>query len=192
MTRSKTSNYIYYIIKYINNTNECWKILNSHNKNSDCVADIGDIGDLYNFLKIFTMSIQRTLLHPAKWRHNILDIMKSLIVQLRKTKFLCLLKNLKITNHPEVIALLMINEHISNTISIFLPIYDSGIVPEKWLIGIVKPFYKNKGKIRLYDLSFDYQLDLFDKVVTPVLLHGCEIWVFENVDITERLHLVFF
>lgn len=38
-------------------------------------------------------------------------------------------------------------------------------------------------KIRLYNLPFDCQLDLFDKVVTPVLLYGCEIWGFENVDI---------
>ena len=47
----------------------------------------------------------------------------------------------------------VLNEHIVSTIVIFLPlyvmlfniIYDTGIVPDEWLIGIVKPVYKNKG-----------------------------------------------
>ena len=45
------------------------------------------------------------------------------------------------------------NEHIKTTGNILLPIYcklfniifDSGIIPETWSIGIIKPIYKNKG-----------------------------------------------
>ena len=33
------------------------------------------------------------------------------------------------------------------------------------------------------------QLELFDKVVKPILLHGCELWRLSNCDIIERLHL---
>lgn len=48
---------------------------------------------------------------------------------------------------------LIVNEHISSTLSIFLPVYKkffniifcSGIVPDEWLIGIIKPIYKTKG-----------------------------------------------
>lgn len=38
---------------------------------------------------------------------------------------------------------------------------------------------------------FDIQLDLFDKVVLPVLLYSCKIWGYENIDVIERVHLRF-
>ena len=34
-------------------------------------------------------------------------------------------------------------------------------------------------------------LELFDKSVVPILLYGCEVWGFENIDIIERIHLKF-
>ena len=47
----------------------------------------------------------------------------------------------------------LLNEHIATTLHIFNPtylnlfiiIYESGIVPEDWLVGLIKPIYKNKG-----------------------------------------------
>jgi hypothetical protein len=35
------------------------------------------------------------------------------------------------------------------------------------------------------------QLDLFDKMVKPVLLYGCELWDYGNCDIIEGVHLKF-
>jgi hypothetical protein len=32
-------------------------------------------------------------------------------------------------------------------------------------------------------------LDLFDKMVKPILLYGCELWGLSNCDIIERVHL---
>jgi hypothetical protein len=46
-------------------------------------------------------------------------------------------------------------------------------------------------KIRQYNLALECQLDIFDKVVAPIILHGCEIWGFENLDIIECVHLKF-
>ena len=43
----------------------------------------------------------------------------------------------------------------------------------------------------LKNLSIKSQYDPFDKIVKPILLYGCEIWVFGNIDIIERVHLKF-
>ena len=40
-------------------------------------------------------------------------------------------------------------------------------------------------------MPFDIQLDLFDKVVLPVLLYSCEKWGYENIDVIERVHVRF-
>ena len=45
------------------------------------------------------------------------------------------------------------------------------------------------SKSRVLNLPIDLQLDLFDKLVTPILLCGSEIWAYENNDIIEKLHL---
>jgi hypothetical protein len=42
-----------------------------------------------------------------------------------------------------------------------------------------------------HNLSISYQFDLFDKLVKPILLYGCEIWGFGNNDILEKVHLKF-
>ena len=51
--------------------------------------------------------------------------------------------------------------------------------------------YAISRKTRELNLSIDCQLDMFDKMVIPILLYGCELWGFENLDIIERLHLKF-
>ena len=35
------------------------------------------------------------------------------------------------------------------------------------------------------------QLDLFDKIIKPILLYGCEVWGFSKNEIIERVHLRF-
>ena len=45
--------------------------------------------------------------------------------------------------------------------------------------------------IRRHNLPIDMQLDLFDKMVMPVMLYGCETWGFSNLKLLERLHLRF-
>jgi hypothetical protein len=44
---------------------------------------------------------------------------------------------------------------------------------------------------RLYKLSVKIQLDLFDKMIKPVLLYGCEVWGFGKNEVLERVHLKF-
>ena len=38
-------------------------------------------------------------------------------------------------------------------------------------------------------LPVDLQIELFTKLVKPILLYGCEIWGFGNIDVIERVQL---
>ena len=46
-------------------------------------------------------------------------------------------------------------------------------------------------KIRVLNLPIEMQIDLFKKLIKPILLYGCEIWGFGNLDIIERVQLKF-
>ena len=39
-----------------------------------------------------------------------------------------------------------------------------------------KAMYGVLRKIRYFNLPVDCQIDLFDKVISPILLYGCEVW----------------
>ena len=54
-----------------------------------------------------------------------------------------------------------------------------------------RAMYALISKSRKLNLPIDIQLHLFDSLVVPILLYGCEIWGFENNSIIEKLHLKF-
>jgi hypothetical protein len=41
-------------------------------------------------------------------------------------------------------------------------------------------------------LPIDIQLQMFDTMISPILLYGCEVWCFENNDAIESLFLQFY
>ncbi len=41
-------------------------------------------------------------------------------------------------------------------------------------------------------LPIDLQLDLFDRMIVPIMLYDCEVWGSENYIETEKLYLKFF
>ena len=51
--------------------------------------------------------------------------------------------------------------------------------------------YEVIRKGRTHNLSISCQLDLFDKLVKPILLYGCEIWGYGNNAILEKVQLKF-
>ena len=55
-----------------------------------------------------------------------------------------------------------------------------------------KAMFSLLRKIKCLSLPFDIQIDLFNKIVKPVLLYGCEIWGYGNLDILERVQLRFY
>ena len=52
-----------------------------------------------------------------------------------------------------------------------------------------RPMFALLDKCRSFQLSVSVQVNLFDKVITPILLYGCEVWGYEKLDIIEKLRL---
>ena len=46
-------------------------------------------------------------------------------------------------------------------------------------------------KCKKKNLPVDVTLDMFDKIIVPILTYGCEVWGLENIDIVNRLQLKF-
>ena len=44
---------------------------------------------------------------------------------------------------------------------------------------------------QLWDQWMDTMLNLFDSIVSPIMLYGCELWGYSNIDVLERLHVRF-
>ena len=54
-----------------------------------------------------------------------------------------------------------------------------------------RAMYSLLRKARNMQLPIDLQIELFNKLVKPVLLYGCEVWGFGNIEIIERVQLKF-
>ncbi len=65
----------------------------------------------------------------------------------------------------------------------------------KWAItGIKKAsraMYVLIGKWRKLGLLIHLQIELFDRMIVPIILYSCEVWWPENYTETEKLHLKF-
>ena len=46
-------------------------------------------------------------------------------------------------------------------------------------------------KLRNISIPIDLQFKLFDTLILPILIYGCEIWGYENTKQLEKLHLQF-
>ena len=52
-----------------------------------------------------------------------------------------------------------------------------------------KALYSLLRKARTLNLPIDLQIDMFNKVIKPILLYGCEVWGYGNLDVIERVQL---
>ena len=57
--------------------------------------------------------------------------------------------------------------------------------------GRERAMYSLYKKSRSLNLPIDIQLNLFDKVVLPIMLYSCEVWGFSNLSPLESLHRKF-
>ena len=54
-----------------------------------------------------------------------------------------------------------------------------------------KAMYAVITKARQLNLPIDLQFHLFDTLVLPILLYGCEVWGYENIRVLDKIHLKF-
>lgn len=52
-------------------------------------------------------------------------------------------------------------------------------------------FVLNKYLHRFTSISVRHKLELFDKLILPILSYGCEVWGFHTANSIERVHLQF-
>ena len=62
---------------------------------------------------------------------------------------------------------------------------------QKQVLQAQRALFVIKSRMEKYDLPFDIVMDLFDKMILPILLYGCEIWGFENIERIEVFYRKF-
>ena len=62
---------------------------------------------------------------------------------------------------------------------------------EKQVMQAKRALFGLKLKKEKYDLPFDIMLDLFDKMILPILLYGCETWGYEALEKIEAFYRKF-
>ena len=81
------------------------------------------------------------------------------------------------------------NSRFDQGVVIRTPWFDKAI--KKQCEQASRAMYSLLKKITKLHLPVDLALHLFDSLVTPILLYGCEIWGFSNIEQVERVHLKF-
>lgn len=131
---------------------EYWRILNSNAKRDKCQASLSD---LYDYFKNVNSSNPDEEVNSRNTvnnnRGNDSHDNEDLNVPICEAEVEKAIKNLKNNKSPGVDNIK--NEHIRHTSTLMIPVYtklfnlifDSGIIPESWTLGVIKPIYKNKG-----------------------------------------------
>ena len=135
-----------------NNPREYWKIINSHKKSTEAQAPLSDFYEFFKAMNESNENATEDMNSSDETDENINDDIDNEINQpITESE---ILKNVKLLkNHKSPGFDNIVNEHIKSTIHMLMPIYtklfnlilDTGIIPESWTIGVIKPIYKNKG-----------------------------------------------
>jgi len=52
-------------------------------------------------------------------------------------------------------------------------------------------YISNKHLYKFTELSVSHKIDLFDKLITPIINYASEVWDFDHGKVIERVHLQF-
>ena len=127
-----------------------WTLLGKHKRSKQPNIEIES---LYNFFKTLNEAEPNDSIENLnELPHNIPEYSnEKLNSQITKEEILKCINNLK--NDKACADDEIINEYIKSTADRFIDVYenlfniifDTGVIPESWLVGIIKPIYKNKG-----------------------------------------------
>lgn len=129
-----------------------WKILNRVRKGGTNAHNKITIEQLYEYFKSLNKNDDDTEFDPDADSFNVdedvIAILDCPITEDEIKLAIKSLKNGKASGDDEIV-----NEFIKSSIANMLPIYvklfnivlDTGLIPDTWLSGIIKPIYKNKG-----------------------------------------------
>lgn len=134
--------------------------------------------DLQNSLNIFEK-------YCLKWKLTVnVSKTKILLVGTRKKNY-----NIKFLFNGQELEI--VNEY--KYLGIYVSRSGSNLTAKKHIAEQAnKAMFSLLKKIRILNLPIDLQVDIFCKTIRPILLYGCEIWGFGNLDILERVQLKFF
>ena len=144
------------------NPREYWRLINSDRKQNDNFASLNDfyefysaIGNNHNTENDDVNDTDLPDLSDVHVNNDFQTLIDSEINQcITADEIMAAAKSLHNNKSPGLDSI--VNEHIKSTINIMTPIYvklfnlifDTGIVPESWTIGNIKPIFKNKGSPR--------------------------------------------
>ena len=73
----------------------------------------------------------------------------------------------------------------------FVKVTPKQLAKQKYIEKATKAMYEVIRRGKRHNLSIEWLLDLFDKIVKPILLYGCEVWEFSDNYVIEKNHLKF-
>ena len=173
------------------NPREYWRILNSEQAKQKTEACLND---LYNFFKNINASDQTSSFPnnaPTSDNPENQELNEELNLPITEAEILKAIQGLKCNKSSGLDNVK--NEHIKNTCNAMLPLYcklfniifDTGIIPESWSLGTIKPIFKNKGDPKQPE---NYRpitiLSCFGKLFTSVINNRLKAYA-ENYDVID-------
>ena len=129
-----------------------WKVLNHNDDNSIPEPQVS-LDEFHKFFKTLNEHGHNDNESDIVFNQNEVngDLNEEINTEITEQEIITAVKSLKNNKAPGTDDI--INEQIKSTITIMLPTYvklfnivfNTGIIPESWTDGIIKPIYKNKG-----------------------------------------------
>ena len=128
---------------------EYWNMLNSGSKTSNVKASVDD---LFSYLKSINENNSNETVHFQDFEMNFnIDAQKHHLNQPITANEISKAIN-KLKNHKAPGVDEIVNEHLKHSISFMLPLYvnlfnvvfDTGVIPDSWTVGLIKPIYKQR------------------------------------------------